>query len=204
MYVIPAKAGIQSKAHERIIMQLFFDQVKTLLADNVTDFDKEQSGSVYIELNYRNNKIEIDYNPGSLGGKYAPGSTSATFVLSIDLKSDFELEVLPKSFIDRLFDIQADVSPFDPTNKFKIKLPSLDHELLIHTNNEDRAKKLLFLPDVNKIIDEYGITFFKIEDGELKVYLDQLSSEKFEELKSNPVLINKYLDILADLSGHIK
>jgi len=192
-------------------MQKFFDQVKISLADNITYFLAEKPGSVYIELNYRNNKIEIDYNPGPSGGQYAQdtitgteGAASPTFVLSVDLKTDFELEILPKSFIDRLFDIQADVSPFDPTNKFKIKLPTLDHELLIHTNKEDLAKDLLFLPDMSKIIYDYGVTFFKIENGELKVYLDQLSSEKFEELKSSPVLINKYLDLLVDISGHIR
>ena len=179
-------------------MQNFFDQIKVSLADSITYSTSAWPSRVYFELNYREYKIELEYCGSQRG------AIGATFLLTIDLRSDLDLEILPKSFFDRLFDIQAGVSLFDTSKKIKIKIPLIEDELLVHTNNEDVARNLLALPDVGKIIYDYGINFFKIENGELKVFLDELSTEKFEELRTNPVLINRYLDIAVDLAGELR
>jgi len=189
-------------------MQNFFDQVKTILAENITSF-YSKSGMVDIELKYRDLKMEIDYDPISGGSMKAAemgeilGETLApTFELSLVTKSGLELEILPSSSFDRLFDIEAGVSLF--AKKIKIKSPLIENELVVHTNNEALARSFLGLTNVSKIVKDYGVTFFKIEGGEIIVSLDQLTSKKFEELKSNPRLIVGYLDIITDLSIPLK
>ena len=182
------------------MMQTFFDQVKALLADSVVSstFSLDQSNCVYFELKYRDNKVEIDYCG------FQRRTIGSTFILSIDLGLDFELKILPKSYFDRLFGAQAGISLFQKAKRIKIQTPIAEEEFVLHTNNEEFARDLLTMSDVSKIVYDYGIAFFKIENGELKVYLDELSDEKFAELKSNPALIIRYLDTTVDLAQHIK
>ena len=175
-------------------MQNFFEQVKISLANDITYFSSTNPYDVYIALKYRDNKVEMEYG-GSLRGSVGP-----KFILSVDLGSNFDLEILPKSFFDRFFDIQAAIPLLDTTQKIKIKIPLLEEELLVRTNYKDAAINFLSLPEVSRIIYDYGTFFLKIENGVLKVYLSNLSAEKFEELRANPVFINRYLDLLIDLA----
>lgn len=180
---------------------MFFDQIKDILGSQVTDFSHSQSGYIYIELQYKGNKIEVDYDGVEAGGIFTP-VMGATFVLSIDLGSDLELEILPKHLLDRMFDIEAGVSLIGSTKKIKVQIGKED--FLVNTTKEDLAKKLFVLPKVIELVENNGINFFKVSNGELKICLHDLPDQKLKELELNPSLFTEYLDITIYLASVLK
>ena len=110
---------------------MFFDQIKDILGSQVKEFSHSQPGNIYIELQYKGNKVEVDYDGMEAGGIFTP-VMGATFVLSIDLGSDLELEILPKHFLDRIFDVEAGVSLIGSAKKFKVQIGKED--FVVNTN----------------------------------------------------------------------
>jgi hypothetical protein len=181
-------------------VQKFFDQVKISLADDITDVLADKPNCFLAKFKYRNYNVEIDYTSGS----YNRGGYYCDFILSIDLEVNLDLVIMPRNFFDRFIDLLGIFPFFNKSKEIRVKSPLLEHELIVLTNNQELARNFLVLSDVSKIVYDYGIAFFKVEEGILNVFLDGLSTEKFEELKSNPSLIKDYLDILVDLTRNIR
>jgi hypothetical protein len=180
---------------------VFFDQIKDILGSQVTEFSHSQPGYIYIELQYKGNKIEVDYDGIEVGGIFTP-VMGATFVLSIDLGSDLELEILPKHFLDRMFDVEAGVPLISSTKKFKVQIGKED--FVVNTNQETLAKNFLASLKVVQLVEDYGISFFKVSNGELKVCLHDLPDQELKELEVNPSLFTGYLDTTAYLASALK